>query len=215
MSMIELVGVRKAYPTAAGEREVIHDASVSVGGGEIVHLDGASGAGKSTLINLCGLLTQPTEGRVLVDGVDTTALGDRERTRLRARRIGMVFQSHRLLPELTSVENLRVAALVDDREAIAAGLVSFGLGEHLRDRAKLLSGGQQQRVAALRALVNKPGLVLADEPVSGLDGPNAEAILDRLAEAAAEGAAVIIASHDPRVERIATRRLLVTEGSLA
>lgn len=180
-----------------------------------MHLDGASGAGKSTLINLCGLLTQPTEGTVRVDGRDTTALSDPERTRLRVRRIGMVFQSHRLLPELTSVENLRVAALTDNLETFAGALASFWLGEHLGDRAKLLSGGQQQRIAALRALVNKPGLVLADEPVSGLDGHNASAILGRLAQAATEGAAVIIASHDQRVEHIATRRLSVTEGRLA
>lgn len=209
---LALADVAKSFPTPAGTRNVLRDVNFQVGSGEIVHLDGPSGSGKSTLINVCGLLTPATAGSVLIDGVGCTTLGDRERTRVRARFIGFVFQSHHLLPELTSVENVLVAALRPDRVAIETRLREVGLAEHLNDRAKLLSGGQQQRVAVVRALINQPSVVLADEPVSGLDEASGRTVLDLLQAAAAAGAAVVIASHDARVNQVCHRTLTMHEG---
>ncbi len=212
---LHLQNVTKAFATPSGPRTVLHGVSLDVDAGEVVHLDGASGSGKSTLINVCGLLTPPTDGRVVLGGVDCTSLDDRGRTRLRADEVGFIFQSHHLLPELTSVENVRIAAVRDEPAQIEARLREVGLGDRLNDRTKLLSGGQQQRVAVVRALVNRPSLVLADEPISGLDEESGLAVLALLAAAADSGAAVVIASHDARVTAIAARTVTLRDGRVA
>lgn len=207
--------VYKTFPTPAGPRDVLSEISLRVAKGEVVHLDGPSGSGKSTLLNLSGLLTPASKGKVHVDEIDCSNLNDRERTQMRARVIGLVFQSHHLLPELDCVDNVRIAAQVDERPRIEEALRGVGLGDRLHDRAKLLSGGQQQRVAVVRALVNAPSVVLADEPISGLDETNGDAVLQLLAGAAREGAAVVVASHDARVRAIAHRTIQLSNGTLS
>lgn len=209
---LRLDHLAKSYPLPTGRREVLTDITFAVNAGEMVHLDGPSGSGKSTLINVCGLLTEPTSGRLALNGMDCSSLNDRARTNLRARSIGMVFQSHHLLPELSAIDNVRVAALRDDRSIIEERLASVGLGAHMRDRAKVLSGGQQQRVAVIRAMVNNPTVLLADEPISGLDPDSAREILGLLAQAAADGAAVLVASHDARVQEYTHRTLTLRDG---
>lgn len=225
--LLQLTALHKEFPTPSGALKVLRGVDMSLKPGEIVRLAGASGSGKSSLINICGLLSRPTAGSVLWEGRPVSSLSDREQTDLRAARIGMVFQSHRLLPELTPTENVLVAALVADRARIVEALAACGIGAEQDIAAKKLSGGQQQRIAVVRALVNDPLLLLADEPISGLDDENAEIILDRLVRCAAEGGAVLIASHDERLDSVAHRRvtgrrgptvidwLLVRRGALA
>ncbi len=167
------------------------------------------------MINLAGLLTLASSGTVKVDGRDVTRASDRVTTEVRSACIGMVFQSHNLLPELTALENVLLAATSPDRAAEAVDLLSeVGMGRYSGTSAKKLSGGQQQRVAIARALINGPTLLLADEPISGLDDENANVILSVIGAAAARGCAVIVSSHDPAVNTIANSRLHLEHGAL-
>lgn len=169
---LSLERVSKTYVTHGRQSEVLCNVSLTLAAGELAWVTGPSGCGKTTLINLAALLTPASSGVVRINGRDVSDLAQSGATAVRGRQIGIVFQSHNLLPELTSVENVMIAA--GRRRARAVGehlLAQLGLASHVNARAKTLSGGQQQRVAVARALVNEPSLFLADEPTSGLDRP--------------------------------------------
>lgn len=207
--------VTKTYTSDRSRSRVLRNISLDVLPGETVWVNGPSGSGKSSLINIAGLLTLPTSGKVRIDGRDVTGASDKIATEIRSACIGMVFQSHNLLPELTATENVQLAARVRDSSTHARELLrSVGMGHHENTRAKKLSGGQQQRVAIARALINEPTLLLADEPISGLDEENANAILAVLEAAADRGCAVIVSSHDPAVGAIADSCLHLEYGAL-
>src|SRR5437868_8567120 len=173
--MIQAEDLTKVYRIGKVDVPALSGVSLSIQAGEFVSIVGPSGSGKSTLFYILGGLTGPTSGRVTIDGEDFSELSDAERTRLRRRRIGFVFQKFNLLPTLTASGNIDIAADIAgqngglDREYLAKITKMLGISERLEHRPSELSGGEQQRVALARALVNKPAIILADEPTGNLD----------------------------------------------
>ena len=212
-SVLRLEEIAKSFADERGNRQlVLPGISLSVEAGEIVWLRGESGSGKSTILNISGLLSTPDAGKVWINGDDRTNASPRTASLVRSSQIGMVFQSSNLLPELTALENVLLASSRPmTRATITAQLDRFGLAAVADRQAKRLSGGQQQRVAFCRALINQPSLLLADEPSSGLDATNTEAVLDAMRTGAAGGCGVLVASHDEVFQRVAHRQLPMKE----
>ncbi|MCG3149465.1 MAG: Lipoprotein-releasing system ATP-binding protein LolD [Verrucomicrobiae bacterium] len=207
--------LRKTYRLGKHTVEVLKGVNLAVRPGEVVVIVGASGAGKSTLLHLLGGLDKPTTGDVLFEGARLSTLN---RTRWRNERVGFVFQSYNLLPELDALENVCVPAMVAGRREVARGrelLAAVGLGDRLEHRPAELSGGEQQRVAIARALMNKPTLLLADEPTGNLDDKTSETILDLLWKMRAEtGATLVMVTHDQHVAKRGERVLEIVEGRI-
>jgi len=213
---LELEEVSFAY----GATPVLRGVSVTVTTGQSLAVIGPSGSGKSTLLHLMGALSAPTSGRVRFDGRDVAELAESERAELRNSHIGFVFQAHHLLPQLTVWENVLVPALVkgvsDEVEARARRLLDrVGLSTHLDRTPGALSGGERQRVAVVRALVNAPNLVLADEPTGSLDRATAEDLADLLTELnREEGAAFVTVTHSDALASRMERSLVLRDGAL-
>lgn len=214
-------GLVKRYPTATGALEVLSGLDISIHAGELVAVVGESGTGKSTLLHLLGALDRPTEGTVLYRGEDVFAKGDEALAAFRNRAIGFVFQFHHLLPEFSALENVAMPALIaggplGEAEPRARELLgSLGLGGRLDHRPGQLSGGEQQRVAVARALMNRPGLVLMDEPSGNLDTRTAETLhheLLRLSRTSSQ--AFVIVTHNPGLADLADRVLRLEGGCL-
>jgi len=208
---------------AAGRLQVtaVRGISLSVQPGEFVAIVGPSGSGKSTLFYLLGGLTQATQGRVVIDGVDFATLDDGQRTRLRKNRIGFVFQKFNLLPTLSAMGNIEIAWAVSGRK----GPVDIEYLDHLSDllsikgrlkhRPSELSGGEQQRVAIARALVTRPAIVLADEPTGNLDTKNSDAVLRMLVRSNKElGQTTLMITHNPEAAAVAGRILYMRDGQI-
>lgn len=212
-AVLRLENIAKSFSDERGTRQlVLSGISLNVEAGEIVWLRGESGSGKSTILNISGLLSTPDAGKVWIKGDDRTNASSREASRVRSNEIGMVFQSSNLLPELTALENVLLAGNKPmTRATITEQLERFGLAAVAERQAKRLSGGQQQRVAFCRALINEPSLLLADEPSSGLDATNTEAILDAMRTGANSGCGVLVASHDEVFQQVAHRQLPMKE----
>ena len=217
--VIEARDVEKRYETEAETILALDGVSLAVEAGEFVAIMGPSGSGKSTLLNVLGLLDEPTEGSVYLDGEDTSTLTERERTRARKRTIGFIFQNFYLIPTLTAQENVEVPRLLDqDPETparAAALLAKVGLGDRLDHTPGELSGGQKQRVAIARSLVNDPRLLLADEPTGNLDRKTGRAVLEQFEEIRAEGVAVIAVTHDTQVADHADRTVTLVDGRVS
>ncbi|HTQ73262.1 MAG TPA: ABC transporter ATP-binding protein [Burkholderiales bacterium] len=220
---LRLDGVRKSYGVGTPvETEVLHGIDLRVAPGEFAALVGPSGGGKSTLLNLIGLLDQPTHGKVRIRGVETDKLGDAERTVLRGRTIGFVFQYHYLLPAFTALENVMMPMLASRgrpgggmEERAAALLDEVGLTPWKDHKANDISGGQQQRVAVARALAMNPALVLADEPTGNLDTNSADGVFDVLrAVNEASGTTFLIVTHDPRLAQRCDRIIELVDGRI-
>jgi lipoprotein-releasing system ATP-binding protein len=214
-------GLVKRYPTAAGHLEVLTGADVEVRAGELVAVVGESGTGKSTLLHLLGALDRPTAGTVVYDGEDVFSKGDEALAAFRNRAVGFVFQFHHLLPEFTALENAAMPALIaggslDAAAPRARGLLeSLGLGGRLDHRPGQLSGGEQQRVAVARALMNRPGLVLMDEPSGNLDTRTAETLHDELVRLSRTSEqAFVVVTHNPALAALADRVLRLDGGRL-
>jgi len=208
--MLELVHVAKTYPSPGNEEGVcvLKDIDLKVDKGESLVIVGPSGSGKSTLLNIIGALDRPTHGHVLFDGQDLAGLDETELARIRNKQIGFVFQLHHLLPQCTVLENVLIPTLSDNerpparvlRERATSLLDRVGLGDFLLHRPGELSGGQRQRVAVVRALINKPELLLADEPTGSLDKDASENIGDLLVELNhSEQVALIVVTHSLRL----------------
>lgn len=191
--------------------------------GETVSVTGPSGCGKSTLLNILGTLDVPTSGSVTLFGRDPLSATEEELCRLRADHIGFIFQLHHLLPQCTALENVLIPALAGDGrpdDALvtrARGLLErVGLGQHLDKKPALLSGGERQRVAVVRALLRRPGLILADEPTGSLDAAGASSLIDLLLElSAGEGSALVLVTHDPSLAARMSRQYRLHHGKLA
>ena len=217
--MIQLENVSKVYSTAKGPVRALDAASLEVAEGEYVAVRGPSGCGKSTLLTIIGTLGTPTSGRVRVAGLDVGSMNSASRARFRARQIGFVFQTFRLLPYLTVMEN--VMAAVAAREAAAARqraaeiLEKFQLGDRLTHRPGELSTGECQRVAIARAMINRPKLILADEPTGNLDPQNAVGVLDLLDAFHQEGGTVLLVTHEEEAASRADRTILLRHGRVA
>ena len=207
--------LHKTYRIGRREVAVLKGLDLTVTRGEVVVIVGASGAGKSTLLHLLGGLDRPTDGTILFEG---TPLGKLDRTRWRNERVGFVFQSYNLLPELDALENVCVPAMVAGRSSAARGrelLEAVGLGDRWEHRPAELSGGEQQRVALARALMNRPSLLLADEPTGNLDDKTSETILDLLWRMRAEtGATLVMVTHDQHVAKRGERVLEIADGRI-
>ncbi|MFZ3569574.1 ABC transporter ATP-binding protein [Streptomyces sp. BH097] len=188
--------------------------------GEFVTVIGPSGSGKSTFLNIVGLLDAPTEGTYLLDGIDIGTLRDGDRTALRGRRIGFVFQSFHLLPHRSASENVLLAMVyngtprAERADRARDALERVGLGHRVDSLPTRLSGGERQRVAIARALVSRPSLLLCDEPTGNLDSKNAESVLGLLEELHGAGMTVLVITHDPTVAARGARTVAIRDGIL-
>ena len=204
-----------AVPTIA-----LEGVSLSVEGGELVAIAGPSGSGKTTLLAILGGLDRPTSGRVFLEGEEIYGYSGRALTRFRTERIGFIFQTHNLLASLTAQENVELAVrmvrghTVDPRATATDALATLDLARFSHRLPIQLSLGEQQRVAVARAIAIKPRVLIADEPTASLDGNNGERVLEALHAATQTGCAVIMASHDERCLRSATRVLHLLDGRL-
>ncbi len=220
--MIRLENVSRLYPAQAeaggGVIRALDGFSLHVEPGEWVAVMGPSGSGKSTLINLIGCLDRPTSGEIWLDGEDVAKMPAAQLNRVRAEKIGFVFQQFHLIPYLTAVENVMLAqyfhSMTDEREALEA-LERVGLKDRANHIPSQLSGGEQQRVCIARALINDPKIVLADEPTGNLDAVNEEIVLRLLRELHQQGRTIVMVTHDPVVARLADRRLELHHGKIA
>lgn len=213
--MIEVHDIRKSY----GALEVLKGVSLRVARGEVVSVTGPSGAGKTTLLQIIGTLSAPDSGSVTIDGEEVTRLSDARLSDFRNRKIGFVFQFHRLLPEFTALENIMLPALIARRDKAEAEreaaelLRMMGLAQRATHKPAALSGGEQQRVAIARALVNRPSLLLADEPSGNLDTKNREeihALFFRLRDEL--GQTTVIVTHDDSLASMADRKIAMRDG---
>jgi len=221
--MIKLTNVTKSYPAQAEERNgglirALDNITLSISAGEWVAMMGPSGSGKSTMVNLIGCLDRPTTGEIWLDGENVAALSASDLNRVRAEKIGFVFQQFHMIPYLTAVENVMLAqyfhSMTDEHEALDA-LQRVGLKERAYHLPSQLSGGEQQRVCIARALINDPKIVLADEPTGNLDATNEEIVLRLLRELHQQGRTIVMVTHDPVVARLADRRIELHHGKIA
>lgn len=222
-AVIRVENLVKVYDTGEVQFRALDGVNIDIARGEFVALMGPSGSGKSTLMNIFGALDRPTEGRYLLEGEDVGEMDTEELADLRNRRIGFIFQSFNLLPRMTALQNVLLPLLyriedrpgADEREEIAvAALESVGLGDRLYHRPNQLSGGQQQRVAIARALVNRPTLMLADEPTGNLDSKSSEEIMDILKGLNQQGVTIVMVTHEPDIANHAQRVICLKDGKV-
>lgn len=215
--IIEAKLIRKSF----GPLEVLKGVNFCADKGEVVSIMGASGAGKSTLLQILGTLSRPDSGTLVIDGTDVASLRDSALSTFRGRRIGFVFQAHRLLPEFSALENVMMPALIAGESAASARekahrlLADVGLTERGSHKPSELSGGEAQRVAIARALVNNPAVLFADEPTGNLDSAT-KADIHRLLFELRErlGQTIVIVTHDPELASLCDRRLFMKDGRI-
>src|SRR6201984_2542713 len=227
--MIQIKDVTKLYPAkesgngtgkdnGAGSIHALDHISLHVAQGEWLSIMGPSGSGKSTLLNLIGCLDRPSSGEIWLDGVNVAGISASELNRVRAEKIGFIFQQFHLIPFLTAVENVMLAqyfhSMTDQKEAIDA-LTRVGLGDRAHHLPSQMSGGEQQRVCIARALINDPRIILADEPTGNLDAQNEEIVLRLLREFHQQGRTIVMVTHDPVWARLADRRIELHHGKIA
>ena len=219
--MIQVTDLHKSFPMGEQTLTVLKGINLRIQRGELIAVVGASGAGKSTLLHILGLLDRPTAGTVQFEGQDLFQLSESAQAEFRNKRIGFVFQFHHLLPEFTALENACMPALIQRRqpnevkdEAIAI-LKDVGLGERLHHKPGELSGGEQQRVAVARALLQKPNLVLADEPTGNLDTHTGEALFNLMRELnKARGVTFVMVTHNDKLSAQADRIVHMQDGQI-
>jgi len=217
--VVDATGLVKRYETGGQTLEALKGIDFSLEPGEFVSIMGPSGSGKTTLLNILGLLDIPTEGEMVLDGRTVAGLSDSERTRFRKQTIGFVFQHYYLIPTLTATENVTVPKLFDedsDTTARAQHLLErVGLGDRLDHKPDELSGGQKQRVAIARSLVNRPDVVLADEPTGNLDRETGRQILDEFVRITEDrDVAVLAVTHDELVNEYVDRTVELIDGEV-
>jgi len=216
--VVELQGAGRSFPAGDVLIPALVGADVLVHHGEYVAVVGPSGSGKSTMLNLIGLLDRPTEGTYLLEGIDTSTLGEGQRAGLRSRRIGFVFQSFHLLAHRTVMENVLLATIynrmprAERQPAAETALRRVGLGHRIDFLPTVLSGGERQRVALARALVTRPALMLADEPTGNLDSVTGNAVLGLFDELRADGLTLMVVTHDDMVSTHADRVIRLRDG---
>ena len=213
--MIRLENINKSF----GDLQVLRDVSLEIAKGEVVSIVGPSGAGKTTLLQIIGTLDRPDSGTVCIDGVAVDRMKERELSAFRNRRIGFVFQFHQLLPEFTALENVMIPALIagcaktDARTAALDMLKLLGLAERAAHKPNELSGGEKQRVAVARALINRPAVVLADEPSGSLDTHNKAELHQLFFDLRTQlGQTFVIVTHDESLAQTTDRTIHLQDG---
>jgi len=219
--MLSMRNISKVYRTESVETHALREFSLSVDEGEFVSVTGPSGSGKTTFLNIAGLLEEFTNGTYELDGRDVSGLNDRDRSRLRNEKIGFIFQSFNLIPELDIFDNVDVPlryrgfAAAERKKRIDRVIEMVGLGSRRKHLPSQLSGGQQQRVAIARALAGDPRFLLADEPTGNLDSHMAESVMDLLDEINGDGTTIIMVTHEPNLARRARRNIHVRDGRVS
>lgn len=225
LPLLKLENVSKSFVAAEGAAPVavLRDLSLEIGAGETVAIIGPSGSGKSTLLNIIGTLDQPGAGRVWLDGRELSQLNEEDLALVRNQQIGFIFQSHHLLPQCSVIENVLVPTIADQRGGEARDargraeelLKRVGLGGRMQHRPGQLSGGERQRVAVVRALINQPKLLLADEPTGALDRASAQGLVQLLVELnREEKVTLIVVTHAVELARQMSRVLEMRDGRL-
>lgn len=221
MNLYELQDVSKIFQQGRNQVRALSGVSLSIAAGERIAIRGSTGGGKSTLLQLLGLLDEPTTGSIWFEGQNLAGMNEAARAKLRASRIGFIFQSYNLIPTLTAEENVLAGLMPlgwpveQRRQAVADVLASVGLADRAKHLPAELSGGQQQRVAIARALVKRPSVVLADEPTGNLDEETRDEIVDMMEALCAEHALTMITvTHDSALAKRAGRRLTIKAGKL-
>ena len=218
-SVIEARGLWKVYETGSNQVQALRGVDLSIEAGEMVAIMGPSGCGKTTLLNCVSSLDEFTAGEVLVDGRQISEMSDRERTKMRAQRLGFVFQSFNLLPVLSAVENVELPLLMNDiapkeaRVRALSALESVGLRDWAGHLPAELSGGEQQRVTIARAFVHEPALILADEPTGNLDTSTSGVVIDLLVDLnRSHGITFLLVTHEEEIARQCTRIVTIRDG---
>jgi putative ABC transport system ATP-binding protein len=216
---VKVVEVEKTYRLGENKVHALKGINMQLNKGEFVAFIGPSGSGKTTLLNLIGVLDKPSKGKIYIDNVDLTSLKERDLTKLRRSTIGFIFQFYNLIPVLSAFENVELPMLIagvptKEREKRAKELLAMvGLADRVNHRPDELSGGEQQRVAIVRALANKPSIVLADEPTGDLDSKTGKEVVRALRDLSNhEGATVVVVTHDPSVANMASRVFEMRDG---
>jgi putative ABC transport system ATP-binding protein len=218
--MLEMKHISRVYRTETVETHALRDFNLTVEEGEFVAVTGPSGSGKTTFLNIAGLLEEFTDGTYLLDGEDVSGLDDDARSRIRNARIGVIFQSFNLIPDLDVFDNVDVPLryrgfnALDRKRRIEASLERVGLTSRIRHLPSQLSGGQQQRVAIARALAGEPRFLLADEPTGNLDSEMAESVLDLLKQINSAGTTIVMVTHDVELAARAPREVHVLDGRI-
>ena len=220
-SVLQAEHLTKDYESRAVTTRALDDVSIEIERGEFSALAGPSGSGKTTLLNMLGTIDAPTAGIVRIDGADVTEMSESQRSDLRLRRLGFIFQSYNLIPVLSAAENVEFVLLLqgvgarERRERAEQTLVDLGLGDLLCKRPTEMSGGQQQRVAVARAIASEPSIVLADEPTANLDSRTAENLLELMLRMNQErGVTFLFSTHDKRVMDRARRVVQLVDGRI-
>lgn len=217
-SLLKVIDLRMIYKVGKVEVPALRGVNLEIAAGEFVSIMGPSGCGKSTLLHLLGGLARPTAGKIVVDGEDLTTIGDSARTRIRREKIGFVFQRFNLLPTLTVQGNLEIARQIygdgyPTKDEIVHLLQIVGLDQKIHHRPLELSVGEQQRVAIARALVNKPALILADEPTGNLDSRNSQHVLDLLVDLNRQNdQTIVMITHNPLAAEVGNRTIEMLDG---
>lgn len=218
--VIRLEHIFKTYGSGDTEVRALSDVNLLVDSGEYAAIMGPSGSGKSTAMNVIGCLDRPTTGHYYLDGVDVAGLSDVELAHIRNRKLGFVFQQFHLLSQLSALENVMLPMVYagvpyrERRERAAEALDQVGLSNRLNNRPNQLSGGQQQRVAIARAIVNRPVLLLADEPTGALDSQTTQEVMNIFSELNASGITVVMVTHESEVARLTNRIIWFRDGEV-
>lgn len=216
--LIRMQNISKVFLTDEVETRALSGINLEIANGEFVSIAGPSGCGKSTLLSILGLLDSPNDGTYWIHSDEVENLSLSDRTRIRNREIGFVFQAFNLIGDLTVYENVelpltyRSMSSTERKQRVQQVLERVGMAHRMKHYPSQLSGGQQQRVAVARALVGQPAILLADEPTGNLDSKNSEAVIDLLRQLHADGATICMVTHDPRYASIADRTIHLLDG---
>lgn len=219
-AIIQLETITKVYGMGDIEVRALNGVSLTVHEGEYCAIMGASGSGKSTAMNIIGCLDRPTTGNYYLDGTNVSQMSETDLAKIRNLKIGFVFQQFHLLPQLSALDNVMLPMLyagvpkAERRERATQALIRVGLGQRLNNRPNQLSGGQQQRVAIARAIVNRPVLLLADEPTGALDSKTTQEVMDIFTELNGTGITVVMVTHEPDVARQTKRVVWFKDGQV-
>lgn len=218
-----MIQIKNLYKTFQSGEDVVHaveDVSFSVPSGQFVSITGRSGSGKSTLLYQLGLLDRPTSGEIFVDGVESVALSEIERTEMRLKTLGYIFQDYAILPSLTALENVMVPLLMQGldegkaKEKAAYALARVGMADRMNNLPSQLSGGQQQRVSIARAIGHDPKIIFADEPTANLDSETSRTVLDTFLELNKDGQTIVMVTHEPEYAALTHRVIVLADGKI-